>query len=216
MRWRAVTALILGTGVLTGCEGGLPSLGSFGGTSTVEAQETVTVTRQEVNLSGTRGFCVDPVSTRDAAGQAFVVFGNCAAITGDPTEPQPWLQAVVTATVTAGDGGMSVAPQAPALLEFFRTPGGRATLSRTEDAQTVSILESFVEDGSIYLHVRDTSPPVFGGAQNTYWRGYTDADGTVVALSVIGFEDTPISGSDGISVLRGFMDRTRQAEVASN
>jgi len=80
----------------------------------------------------------------------------------------------------------------------------------------VSILESFIEDGSIYLHVRDTSPPVFGGAQNTYWRGYTDADGTVVALSVIGFEDTPISGSDGISVLRGFMDRTKQAEVASN
>jgi len=187
MRWRAVTALILGTGVLTGCEGGFPALGSLGGTSTVEAQETVTVTRQEVNLSGTRGFCVDPVSTRDAAGQAFVVFGNCAAITGDPTEPQPWLQAVVTATVTAGDGGLSVAPQAPALLEFFRTPGGRATLSRTEDAQTVSI-----------------------------WRGYTDADGTVVALSVIGFEGTPISGSDGISVLRGFVDRNKKAEVASN
>ena len=221
MPCRAVLALALSTAFLAGCEGGLPSLGSLGGpfggdTSTTEAQEAVTVTRQEVNLSGTRGFCVDPVSTRDAARQAFVVFGNCAAITGDPTEPQPWLQAVVTATVTASDGGLSVAPQAPALLEFFRTPGGRATLSRTEDAQTVSILESFIEDGSIYLHVRDTSPPVFGGAQNTYWRGYTDADGTVVALSVIGFEDTPISGSDGISVLRGFMERTKQAEVASN
>ncbi len=218
MRWGAITGLILTTTLLAGCESGLPSLASLGGgaASSAEGQAAVTVTRQEVNLSGPRGFCVDPVSTRDAASQAFVVFGNCAAITGNPEEPQPWLQAVVTATVTASDGGLSVAPQAPALLEFFRTPGGRATLSRTEDAQTVSILESFVEDGSIYLHVRDTSPPVFGGAQNTYWRGYTDADGTVVALSVIGFEGTPISGSDGISVLRGFVDRNKRAAVAAN
>jgi len=52
--------------------------------------------------------------------------------------------------------------------------------------------------------------------QNTYWRGYTDAEGTVVALSVIGFEGTPISGSDGISVLRGFVDRNQRTAVAAN
>ncbi len=207
---------------LAACEGGLPQFGAgdkaAGGkkASTAQGQTEATVTRNKVRIIGVDGFCVDPVSTRSSAAQAFLVFGNCAAITGNPDQPQPYLRAVATATVTSSGitGEGSVRPQVANLNAFFRTDAGRSRLSRSGDASLVDILDGFTDDGALFLHVKDTSPAAFEGAQDTYWRSYFDAGNSVVAASIIGFSETPVSKSEGLDVLRNFVDRNQRAPAA--
>lgn len=210
--------------LLTACEGGLPRFdnvlkaagGASGGTKAVGQRET-TVTRGKVRLQGPDGFCVDPRSTTSAAAQAFVVFGNCAAITGNPEQPQPYVPAIATATVTSSGltGEGAIAPQVARLNAFFRSNQGRAMLSRSGEAGTVTIGESFAEDGALFIRVRDTSPAAFKGAQPSYWRSYFDAGASVVAMSVIGVADAPVSSGEGLDVLRRFVAGNRRSATGS-
>ncbi len=204
---------------LAACEGELAQLtggdASAGGeaeASKAVGQREATVTRGKVRLVGTDGFCVDPKSTRDQRAEAFVVFGNCAAITGNTEEPQPWVKSIVTASVTSSGltGEGAVTPQAERLNSFFRTEEGRAALSSSGDAETVQIESGFVEGGAVYLRVEDLGAAAVEGAQTTYWRAYFDAGTSVVAMSVIGFAQSPVSAADGLDVLRGFVSRNRR------
>lgn len=207
---------------LAACEGQLPqfgkSVGAAGGKATSKAvgRSEVTVTRNKVRILGTDGFCVDPVSTRSAAAQAFVVFGNCAAITRNPDQPQPYLRAIATATVTSSGitGEGAIRPQVANLNAFFRTDPGKVALSRSNTAETVTVIDGFTEDGALYLRVKDLSPAHFEGAQDSYWRAYFDAGNSSVALSVIGFSETPVTASEGLDVLRGFVERNQRPPAA--
>ena len=208
---------------LAACEGELSQFGktgaSSGGTPAVsdaKGQREATVTRNKVRLIGTDGFCIDPNSTRDQRAEAFVVFGNCAAITGNPNEPQPWLKSIVTASVTSSGltGEGAIEPQTANLNAYFRTEEGRAALSASGKADTVAIKNGFAEGGALYLRVEDTGPAAVEGAQTTYWRGYFDAGTSVVAMSVIGFADAPVSSAEGLDVLRGFVARNKRAPAA--
>ena len=205
--------------LLTACEGGMPSFEKFrsaagggAGGSDAVGQTEATVTRNKIRLRGPEGFCVDPVATKPAAQEAFVVFGNCAAITGNPDQPQPYVPALVTATVTSSGTAAqaAVAPQAENLSSFFRTAEGRAVLSRSGQAGNVKISESFTEDGALFLRVTDTSAAAFEGAQPTYWRAYFDAGTSVVAMSVIGMSKTPVSSGEGLDTLQRFVERNRK------
>lgn len=203
---------------LTACDGTLPSFNDVfsrpkaetKGVSTAVGQTRISVTERKVTLSAPDGFCVDPVSTQNGASQAFVVFGNCAAITENPEQPQPFLQAVVTATVSGsgltGDG--AVARQTDGLIEFFRSTQGRTALSRSADPQSVTVASAFEEDGAVFLRFKDTSDSPLEGVQNSYWRGYFDAGSSVVSMTVIGLQDAPITGAEGLSLLRNFVERS--------
>ncbi|MEM7470658.1 MAG: hypothetical protein AAF340_04840 [Pseudomonadota bacterium] len=202
--------------LLAGCSGDFPGLGALtNGTATsgAEGQKEITVTSNQVSLTAPEGFCVDPVSTRNGASEAFVVFGNCAAITGNNKQSQPYVEAIVTATVSsaglAGDG--SIAPQSEALVGFFQSNAGKQALSRSADPRAVRIGDGFSEDGAVFLLVADSSPPHVDGAMKSYWRSYFDAGSAVVAMSVIGFQQNPISGTEGLSLLRRFKERNARA-----
>lgn len=220
--WFGPVLLLAASLTLAACEGQLPqfgkTLGSAGGKATSKAvgQTEATVTRNKTRIIGTEGFCVDPVSTRSGAAKAFLVFGNCAAITGNPEQPQPYLQAVATATVTSSGitGEGAVGPQVANLNSYFRTQPGKTALSRSNAAESVTVMEGFTEDGALYLRVKDSSPTVFEGAQDSYWRAYFDAGNSVVAMSVIGFSETPVSGVEGLDVLRGFVERNQRTPAA--
>lgn len=208
---------------LAACEGELSQFGKTEGAadgnvavSDVKGQREATVTRKKVRLIGTDGFCIDPRSTRDQQAEAFVVFGNCAAITGNPNEPQPWVKSIVTASVTSSGltGEGAVAPQVANLNAYFRTEEGRAALSATGEADTINIKNGFTESGALFLRVEDTGPAAVEGAQTTYWRGYFDAGTSVVAMSVIGFADSPVTSAEGLDVLRGFVGRNKRAPAA--
>lgn len=209
--------------LLTACEGGLPDLRDFarpaGDEVTSAAGQTeITVTDRQVALRAATGFCVDPMSTQNGATQAFVVFGNCAAITRNPEQPQPYVQAIATATVTSsgltGEGAIS--PQAETLVTFFQTIQGRTVLSRSGDPESVAVDDAFEEAGVVFLHVIDASPPSFEGAQGSYWRAYFDAGTSVVALSLIGMGAGEVSRSDGVTVLRDFVERNARAPLIAS
>ncbi|MEM9582258.1 MAG: hypothetical protein AAGA08_04015 [Pseudomonadota bacterium] len=208
--------------VLAACEGRLSQFGqNFGAAGSQSGSKKVgqteaTVTRNKTRILAVDGFCVDPVSTRSGTAEAFLVFGNCAAITGNPDQPQPYLRAVATAAVT--DSGVTaegaVRPQVANLNAYFRTAAGRAALSRSNVADTVEVLDGFADDGALFLRVRDSSDTSFEGAAETYWRAYFDAGNSVVALSVIGFSQSPISSGESLDVLRSFVDRNQRAPAA--
>ncbi|MEM6407644.1 MAG: hypothetical protein AAF700_04420 [Pseudomonadota bacterium] len=210
-KWGEKIALLVGCVALAGCSNlpGLEGLLPGPQQAVSQAQTEITVTQSAVSLTAPNGFCVDPVSTRDAASEAFVVFGNCAAITGDTSQAQPSVNAIVTATVSSVGlaSNAAIAPQSEALVGFFQSNAGKRALSRNADPGAVRIGDGFAEDGAVFLLVADSSPIHFKGAMKSYWRSYFDAGAAVVAMSVIGFEENPISGSEGLTLLRRFKER---------
>ncbi|SHF47060.1 hypothetical protein SAMN05444273_106182 [Litoreibacter ascidiaceicola] len=169
------------------------------------AQTEITVTADRIVLRGPTGFCVDRESSKHRPAQAFVVFGNCAAISGDEELPQPFVNAIATASVLpAGKNGPTIGESETALDEFFNSESGKAVLSATGDAGTVEILDSFTRNGAFFVHARDIGTPLLAETTNTYWRGYFDVKNSVVALSVLGLKDAPISSADGLQTLYDF------------
>lgn len=177
----------------------------LGGLSKTAAQNEITVTSDRVILRGPTGFCVDPESSTHRPSQAFVVFGNCAAIAGDEEQTQPFVAATAFVTVLPSGPDMpSVASSEVAMEEFFRSEEGKRLLSGSNDARTVEVLDSFNRQGAFFVHARDTGGGRPPGSDDTYWRGYFDVKSSLVTVSVIGFDDNPLSSAEGLQTLYDF------------
>lgn len=197
-----LTALVLLC--VTAC-GDDPLAGFSAGNGVYKSQSEIIVTSDRVVLRGPTGFCVDPKSSKHRPSQAFVVFGNCAAITGDKELPQPFVNAIATATVLpSGRQVPSIADSGVALSTYFSSDAGKAALSATGDAKSIEVLDSFTRNGAFFIHAREKGQPVLPGTANTYWRGYFDVKNSMVALSVIGLKDAPLSSADGLQTLYDF------------
>ena len=184
MRRAAAGALLL---VLPGCLAGAPEVS--------RTATTLTVADRPMVIAGPPGFCVDPRATQIGVDNAFVLLGNCAAITGRPGARQPDLRALLTATVAESDTPDAVA-RAPGRLDaFFRSAAGRRALSRDGRAASVRVLESFAQGGVYFLHASDRSNGIVPGMAADYWRAYFDLDGRIVSVSALGFRDAPLSRS---------------------
>lgn len=204
--WGGLAAVTLG---VSAC-GGLPLDG--GG----PAQNEIVVTSDRVILRGPEGFCVDTESSSHRPAEAFIVFGNCAAIAGDEEQPQPFVSAVAVATVfAAGAKTPSIADSEVALAQFFQTDAARVALSASGEASTVEILDSFSRNGAFFVHARDTGTGRLPGTSDTYWRGYFDVKNSLVAVSVIGLEGVPLSSSDGLQTLYGFGNAIMDGQQAT-
>ncbi len=179
-------------------------------------QKEQTLPLHGVTLAGPRGFCVDSSSSDVNADPAVVVFGNCAAISGNPFSEQPKKPALLTASVarlTAPEA--AIAATMSAMDGFFRSGKGRAVLSRSGRAESVDVLESLAEDGAYYLRIRDRSPRAVPGADATYWRGWFDLGANVVSVSATGFERAPLSRDEGLALLRAFRTASLAATGAA-
>lgn len=165
-------------------------------------------------LAAPRGYCVDPGTTRDRPDGAFVLFGNCAAIARDPSQPQPIFPALLSATL--GPAGARPAVLDTAEVEgFFRSEAGRAVLARSGRAADVELLAVKREGDLLLLKIRDAS----GGGEGlqagaSYWRAITGLGARLVALSVLPLEGAQISDGDQIGLLQGFAAQTRAASAA--
>jgi hypothetical protein len=180
-------------------------LASLSAAGPKQSQSEITVTSDRVVLRGPTGFCIDPASSSHKPSKAFVVFGNCAAIAGDEELPQPFISAIATASVLpASRNSPSISQSSVALADFFTSEAGKATLSASGDASSVKILDSFARNGAFFIHARDMAVPALPGTTNTYWRGYFDVKNSVVALSVLGLKDAPVSSADGLQTLYDF------------
>ena len=210
--WCVVLSVALG---VSAC--GDDPLASFTGTGSNRALSEITVTADRIVLRGPTGFCVDPKSSQHRPSQAFVVFGNCAAISGNDEHPQPFVNAIATASVLpSGRNRPTIGESEVALAEFFASASGKAVLSSVGDANSVEILDSFSRNGAFFIHARDKAAPILPGTTNTYWRGYFDVKNSVVALSILGLKDTPVSSADGLQTLYDFGNALREGQASAS
>ncbi|MEM1272478.1 MAG: hypothetical protein AAGF88_01605 [Pseudomonadota bacterium] len=171
----------------------------------------VSVTQDALVVEAPRGFCVDQEARRDDGLSAFLVFGNCAGMSGSRFAAQPPVEAVLTATISEpGDAGGISAALAD-LPAYFGSPDGRAVLSRTGDPETVTLLQSFVAGDILYLRAQDESPGVVPGVEDIYWRAYFDLGPRIATLSVLAMDDARDDEAAQLSTLESFVAGTRAA-----
>lgn len=186
--------------VLAGCDG-------LGGDGT----HSVSVSDGKVVVAGPPGFCVDPQASHPEATAPFILLGSCAAITGQETADTPTSRAVLTAAVSAGAAGGTVAGSERELTAFFRSPDRRKALSRSGNAQTVRVLGITHIDGVMVIHARDTSAFPGQAVAPDYWRALFDLNGHIVALSVISVPQAPFTDTAGLHLLEQFVSAVRGA-----
>ena len=202
-RQRLTAAAAAGSLGLTALAGCLPAGGEVTRSATLEIADRAVV------VAGPPGFCVDPVASR-TGGPAFALLGSCAALDPRPGAPRPDVRAMLTVTLAERGAAGPVADSADLLEGFFRSEDGRAALSRRGEANTVEVLESFRRGDLFVLHARDRSTGVAPGLATDYWRGYFDIEAGIVSVSVLGFEDAPLSRESGLDTLDAFIAAIRQ------
>lgn len=204
----AALALIL---VLAGCMSGLPV--PTAGRIDTSAPREVVVSGGEVVIAGPDGFCVDPRSVEDRKeGVSFVLLGNCASIANSAEADQPPFHALLSATIRLNPGA-SMADQMDLAQEFLRSADGRAILSRTGDAETVTVIDSFAEGETLFLRARDSSEGYAPNMSAEHWRAIFDLNDRVIAVAVFGFDDAPLPSATGLATARRFADAIRAANA---
>ena len=175
----------------------------LGGLFGARGTQSATVTQNQIVIAAPDGFCVDTTATQNELTTGFVLFGSCAAITGNTRAASPAAPAILTASV--GDNpGTAVATRLAEMDAFLRSDAGRAALSRSGTSDTVEVLDSFAQDDVLYLRARDTSPARDPEMAPEYWRAFFDAKGALITLSVVGTRSAPMPPQTGLDVLQDF------------
>jgi hypothetical protein len=188
IRQAACLALI---GLLAACDGVPGAFGLPGQT------RSMSVLGGAMQVAAPSGYCVDKQSARQQADGAVVLIGRCNQSSQLPP-------AVISATIgTAGSAGALAGGDA-ALAEFFRSPDGRAALSRAGSADTVQILEAASLDGAFALHIAETG-------LGDYWRAVLGLSGRLVTLSVQGPNGSDMDAGVGRGLLGGTIAAMRRA-----
>jgi hypothetical protein len=148
---------------------------------------SMTVLDGAMQVAAPSGYCVDKQSARQQADGAVALIGRCS----DRSQQPP---AVISVTIGAAGSAGVLAGGDAALAEFFRSPGGRAALSRTGSADTVEILEAGNLDTAFALHIAETGV-------GDYWRAVLGLSGRLVTLSVQGPSGADLDAGVGRQLL---------------
>jgi hypothetical protein len=120
------------------------------------------------------GFCVDEKATRAENDTAFVLLGNCAAISNSRRAAQPEVPVVLTAAISEASDGGSISESLGDLDAYFRSePRARAAEpdAGCGDRQRD---RNLVEADQFLIHASDTSTGAMEGVAQDYWRAYFD------------------------------------------
>lgn len=180
------------------------------------APQRIAVGDGNVIIAGPQGYCVDLGGTRHGPETAFVLMGNCAALIGDNTAPQPWIQALLAASIAKYSPRAQIMGDAEQLDRFFRSPQGRAALSRAGRAEDIEILDSFARDGTYFLRVRDSSGPEKTGLDAEHWRAVMIVNEHLVSLSVMPLASSGDTPQAGLTVVSQFAASVRGANAAAS
>jgi hypothetical protein len=186
--------------MVSACGGAGPRTG--GGTQ--PSPREVSVTSDQLVVTGPDGFCIDPSGTRDRQTTAFVLLGNCAVIANSRRQDQPDVNAVLTASVSDADPSQTLRASIPDLDLFFRSEQGLGLLSRSSDPTSVEVLDSFHQGDVYFVQASDSSQGIADGLSAEYWRAYQDVGARIVTLSVLSSEDQPVSTEASLRTLRAF------------
>ncbi|WP_209426562.1 hypothetical protein [Pararhodobacter sp. SW119] len=187
--------------LLAGCFESAP-LAGFSGRNTAPGPTSLPVLGGQVTIAGPSGYCVDTSSVRENGSQVFVFLLRCQAA----PRPAPVLSATVTAVEAPVGGGQGALE---GLAGFIASDTGRAQLSRTGRAEDVAIEGAQVDDGAIWLTIRDSGNPEAFDAG--YWRAILPIADRIVTLSVLSSRRHPAGAELGLTTLRGFVREMRAA-----
>jgi hypothetical protein len=187
--------------LLSACVAG-DMLPSGGGVSRVAVSDGAVV------IAGPPGYCIDREATRTGEGNAFVLLGSCAALGGGQA---PAAQAVLTASVLAGaPTSQPLVAAFPEMAAFFRSPAGRAALSRSGQAADVTVRQVETVKDVMVLRLRDTSASSGASVEPDYWRAVFSVRGRIVSLSVLAMKAQPLSAAGQRRLLDAFVARVRR------
>lgn len=174
------------------------------------ARDRISVLNGTMMLAAPPGYCVDPVSQREERGGSFVLFGSCAAISGDPAAAKPAYRAMLSATV-GPETPEPLQQTFPGFERFFQSAAGRAALARSGTAQDVAILQVMHSGGLLLLKIRDRSQQKGAPVSETYWRAITGLRGRITALSVLPAQGVAMGDAQQIRLLQAFDAAIRAA-----
>ncbi len=195
--------LTLVFGLLAGCGGGGLHLPKDVG---AHASPSIRVLSRSFTVAGPQGFCVDREATQKHTDSAFVVFGSCAAVSGNPEDKRANAPAVLTAAVVPVDGTL-VEADFEAMVRYLKTPDGSALLAR--DGGKPELLAARQDGTALHLRARDAGGR--GGQSARYWRRIFTAGGALVTVTVSGFRSSPLSDSEGEALVQAFAESILKA-----
>lgn len=179
---------------VTGCTMSAPEA-EMGAQTAALGPRSVRLSTSGVTIAGPAGFCVDPTSVKDQKSGGFALVLPCA---GPGRLPAVLSLSVSPPATTAAhfDPGT--------VLAFFTSEAGRQALSRSGQAQSVTLLESKISGQTLWLHARDTAAPLVPGGSEEYWRAIFVLNGQIMTATASFLADKPMSSSGLKSVLRDF------------
>ncbi len=171
-----------------------------------ESRVSVNVAGQPVMLATPDGLCFDAKSTDVNQSGAFLLAADCS-LTGTGVPDAAPVGAVMTASVSR-----EPLPGSLETLEaFLTTQPGVGTLGKSGEPDKISVLESAIGNGVLYLKVRDEGRLPLPSDRPIFWRAFFETSDRLVGLSVIGFAGSDLSDKDAQSLLRAFVLETRAA-----
>lgn len=188
-RW-AIPALLL---LLAGCQpgAGLPGL--------TQGREVLTVQGGALRIAGPTHYCPDRGSLRETENSTVVLLGRCSF---DSVAPPAVLAVSVGAPGSAG----VMAEDGAALAAFLMSGPGRASLSRSGQADDVTIGSAVMASGDIFLvRVEDRR-------QGVYWRSMIGVAGFLVSISATGPDLPPEAGRKLVEAAARAIQRANPAE----
>lgn len=191
---RLLAALALGL-MLSGCVASLPDLAAVGTAvaNGPRAPAKMSTLGGKVIVAGPAGFCVDTSTSHDDGSGAFVLMGSCASISRSLIATRPKTPAVLTATISPGaPDGPPLAASFPEMAKFLASDTGRAALSRSGKANTVTIGLITAIDDVMYVRASDTAAAQGREVEPEYWRALFQVNGQIVTVTALGLTDYPI------------------------
>lgn len=192
--------------LLPGClPGGLPSLLPAPAAEPVPAAAPV-VLAGAVTAAAPAGWCADPRAAQSDDTGAFLLYVPCR---DGPAPPAP--PALLTVSVL---GTAEAAAPDPARLDaFFRSDVGRAALSRSGAAASVTLVQTGTSGDAFLVQVRDTAPLSGAPVAPESWRAVLPLNGRLVALTALSPADPALPPATLRSVLDGFLAAMRAANA---
>ena len=169
-------------------------------------ETTLPVLDDSVVIAAPYGYCIDRLGTLTGRRMAFVLMASCRAVTGDSRAASPEIHGLLTASI---DGRGDAFPTLRELSSYFTSPGGRAALSRSGNAEAMELGAIFSRDDVLYLQARERGgDPAMGGQS---WRAVFELNGRMVTASLRELSGFPIADEDGFQTVTRLVERIRAA-----
>lgn len=200
-------ALAMSVAALAGCDqagldlSAMPLLGG-GQDETGQGIRTLSLLGGAVRVRGPEGYCVDQSASQ--ARRGFAIMAGCALMS-EEAAVMPSMDGLLTVQFGA-EGSAIVAGAEAEMAAFLASSSGAALLAQDREADTAEV---HTTENRVILRINPAENEALPGTQGPVWRGFMDANGRLVTVTVLSFERAPLSSE----VARSLLELT-MAEIA--